>query len=63
MNTWELGKALSDCIKDEIWSHLGIKTEWVGDPSTSVFGINISLTWDGCPMRMTTIDFINKTFD
>lgn len=63
MNTWELEKAISNCIRDEVCNRLGIRTSWVGDPSTSVFGIKIELTWDGIIIRSTTVDFIGKTFD
>ena len=63
MNSWELGYTIANCIRDEVTSHLGIETEWVGDPATSVFGIQIKLTWDGNPVRSTIVDFIGKTFD
>ena len=63
MSFWGLETNLKDIIRDEIFAHLQIQTNWVGDPATSVFGIEIRLLWDNTLIRSTTVDFIGKTFD
>lgn len=63
MGNWNLECGLKEVIRDEIRSHLRIETEWIGDPSTSTFGIQINLSWDNCLFRTTVVDFIGKTID
>ena len=58
---YDLESFIRDQIICAIYS-LGIETEWVGDPSTSKFGIKINLTHNGYPIGDPTIvDFIGKT--
>lgn len=42
---------------------LEIATEWIGDPATSTFGIQINLLHHGNVISSTVVDFIGKTFD
>ena len=58
---FEIENYIRDQILGEIYS-LGIKTEWIGDPSTSEFGIKINLTYHDNPIGdPTVVSFIGKT--
>lgn len=58
---YDLENFVRDQVTCAIYS-LGIDTEWIGDPSTSQFGIRINLTYNGYPIGESTIvDFIGKT--
>ena len=50
-------------IDNAIRNDLSIHTNWIGDPKTSTFGIEIILSYKGSPISISTIDFIGKTFD
>ena len=63
---WPDEKELRDWVRNEVLTEiysLGLEYEWVGDPSTSTFGIKIDLTFHGYPMGdPIIIDFIGKTY-
>lgn len=48
-------------VRNAVMAHLRLQTNWIGDPTTSTFGIAIDLTWDGNPFASTIVDFIGKT--
>lgn len=62
---WPTLNDLENFVRDRMISEfysLGLESEWIGDPSTSTFGIKINLTWHGTPLGPpTVIDFIGKT--
>ena len=62
---WPTENDFSNYIKDMIIGEiyrLGIETAWIGDPSTSEFGVRINLTYNGYPIGQSTIiDFVGKT--
>ena len=62
---WPTEYEIRNLIRNEVISEmcsLGLQTQWIGDPSTSTFGIKINLTYNGSPIgEPTIIDFVGKT--
>ena len=58
---WPTENDLKCIIRDTIMQSLTIRSSWIGNPSTSDFGIKIELVMNGCPISNTIVDFIDKT--
>jgi len=58
---WPTESDFRNLIRSELYG-LGLCSQWVGDPSTSTFGIKIQLTLNDCPLGdPIVIDFVGKT--
>ena len=51
---------IEQAVATSVMDNLGLETRWIGDPSTSTFGVEITLTWRGCPFTTSIIDYISK---
>ena len=51
---------VDNLVGESIKRNLHLTTSWYGDPSSSSFGIIISLEWGGIQFGTTVIDYITK---